>query len=184
MIVLIFHGSRDPDHNQQAAELAKAVGAGYAFMEVEPRFRGGLGVPVFVADGADYRRALEIATVKAPPLLGWPGFAEYLKGLGAQLYIFHGPDGGDVAALGLPVAFLEGEPNVDKAPCVETAAPVVLTRGYIYKKIEAKYRRCRARLLPPLAEQPAFVDYLRRTLPLIVRKYGVANSTTDDELHS
>lgn len=182
MIVLIFHGSRDPDHNRQAAELARAVGADYAFMETEPKFRGGLGVPMFVADGADYRRALEIATVKAPPLVKWPGFAEYLRGLGAELYIFHGPDRGDVASLGLPVAFIEGEPNLDKAPCVEVAAPVVITRGHIYKLIQAKYSRCPARLMPPLAEQPKFVEYLRKTLPLVVQRFQNAEVMRDEEL--
>ncbi|ABP51803.1 hypothetical protein [Pyrobaculum arsenaticum] len=179
MIVLIFHGSRDPDHNLQAAELARALGLGYAFMETEPRFSGGVGVPMFVADGADYRHAAEVATVKAPPLLRWPGFADYLKGLGAQLYIFHGPDRGDVAALGLPVAFLEGEPSIEDAPCVEMAAPVVLTRGYIYKKIAAKYSRCQANLLPPLAEQPTFIEYLRRTLPIIISRYRQADIATN-----
>jgi hypothetical protein len=168
-VVLIFHGSRDPAHNEQARRLAEAVGVRYAFMEAEPRFAGGLGVPIFVADGADYRKALEVATVKAPPLLRWPGFLDYLKGLKAQLYIFHGPDHfGEIKATGLPAAFLYGDPNIDEAPCVDVAAPVVLTRGYIYSMIKKKYRRCGARLLPPLAEQPAFVEYLREALPKIL----------------
>ncbi|MEZ0319397.1 MAG: hypothetical protein ABWK05_05320 [Pyrobaculum sp.] len=172
MVVLIFHGSRDPDHNKQAEELARKIGADYAFLETEPLYKGGLGIPVFIADGADYRRALEIATVKAPPLVKWPGFREYLASQGAQLYIFHGPDRGDVAELGLPLAFLYGEPNIRNAPCVKTAAPVVLTRGYIYKQIEKLYSRCQARLLPPLAEQPTFVEYLRRTIPIVLRQYA------------
>ncbi|MEM1597061.1 MAG: hypothetical protein QXP31_04415 [Pyrobaculum sp.] len=172
MVVLIFHGSRDPDHNRQAAELAKKIGADYAFLETEPFYKGGLGVPLFVADGADYRKALQIAPVKAPPLVKWPGFKEYLEGLGAQLYIFHGPDKGDVAQLGLPTAFLEGEPNIRDAPCVKTAAPVVITRGHIYKQIERLYSRCQTHLLPPLAEQPPFIEFLRRAIPLVLKQYA------------
>jgi len=178
VLVLIFHGSPDAEHNKQAAMLAKAVGAGYAFLEAEPMFTGGLGMPVFVADGADYRKALSIAAVKAPPLVKWPGFREFLLSLGAQLYIFHGPDRGDVGALGLPVAFLEGEPNIRDAPCVNVAAPVVLTRGYIYKKIESLYARCGARLLPPLAEQRQFLLYFKSVLPIVLEKWGPSKSVT------
>ncbi|ACB40817.1 hypothetical protein [Pyrobaculum neutrophilum] len=175
-IVLIFHGSRDPTHNAQAAEIAKALGVSYAFLEAaEPRYRGGgLGVPMFIADGSDYRKALEVAAVKAPPLLGWPGFVEYLRGLGADLYIFHGPDAeGQIRGTGLPVALLHGEPNVESAPCVAAAAPVVLTRGVIYNEIARRYGRCRTRLLPPLAEQPGFIEYLRRALPAVLDLYAV-----------
>lgn len=173
MIVLIFHGSRDEEHNRQARQLAETLGYSYAFMEREPYFNSGLGIPMFIADGADYRKALHVATVKSPPLIKWPGFVEYLKTLGAELYIFHGPDhGGEIGGLGLPVAFLEGEPNVSTAPCVKTAAPVVLTRGYIYKKIAAAYSRCGAELLPPLVEQRQFVEYLRQVIPHIVRRYA------------
>ncbi|MFN3803570.1 MAG: hypothetical protein ACK4SY_00760 [Pyrobaculum sp.] len=169
-MILIFHGSTDLTHNQQAIRLAEAVGAKCAFMEVEPRFRGGLGVPIFITDGADYRKALEIATVKAPPLVRWPGFIEYLKSLDADLYIFHGPDYGGIKDL--PIALLYGEPNLRKAPCVKTAMPVVLTRGYIYRKIEAEYTsRCPASLLPPLAEQEPFVEYLKATIKTIVDTY-------------
>ena len=172
-IVLLFHGSRDQGHNKQAKSLAEAVGVRYAFMEIEPRFSGeGLAVPVFIADGEDYRKALKVATVKSPPLLGWPGFVDYLRRLGAELYIFHGPDRGDVVATGLPAAFLHGEPNIETAPCVDVAAPVVLTRGYIYKKIQERYGRCRAELLPPLAEQPEFIKYLREAIPTILKHYA------------
>jgi hypothetical protein len=173
-VILLFHGSRDHQHNEQAKALAEAVGAGYAFMEVEPRFAGeGLAIPMFIADGEDYRKALAAATVKSPPLLKWPGFVDYLRSLGAQLHIFHGPDAtGDVKATGIPVAFLYGEPNVDTAPCVDVAAPVVLTRGYIYKKIQERYGRCKAKLLPPLAEQPEFIKYLRETIPTILKYYA------------
>lgn len=110
-VILLFHGSRDHQHNEQAKALAEAVGAGYAFMEAEPRFAGeGLAIPMFIADGEDYRKALAAATVKSPPLLKWPGFVDYLRSLGAQLYIFHGPDAtGEVKATGVPVAFLYGE---------------------------------------------------------------------------
>ncbi len=168
-MILIFHGSRDLQHNTQAIELAKSLGAGYAFMEIEPKFRGGLGIPMFVTDGSDYRKALEVATVKAPPLLKWPNFVNYLKSLAAELYIFHGPDTGDVRSLDIPVAFLYGEPNIEEVKCVTKAAPVVLTRGYIYKTIEAKYTsRCNAVLLPPLAEQEQFVQYLKATLPKVI----------------
>ncbi|MFN7105848.1 MAG: hypothetical protein ACK4M3_04625 [Pyrobaculum sp.] len=163
-MILIFHGSRDLTHNRQAIRLAEAVGAKYAFMEVEPKFRGGPGVPIFITDGVDYRKALKLATIKAPPLVMWPGFIEYLKSLNADLYIFHGPQHGDIK----PIALLYGEPNLRDTPCVKTAMPVVLTRGYIYRKIEAEYTsRCPARLLPPLAEQKQFVEYLKSALKLI-----------------
>ena len=173
-VILLFHGSRDRQHNEQAKALAEAVGAGYAFMEAESRFAGeGLAIPLFVADGEDYRRALAVATVKSPPLLKWPGFVDYLRSLGAQLYIFHGPDrAGEIKAAGMPVAFLYGEPNVDMAPCVDVAAPVVLTRGYIYKKIQERYGRCKAKLFPPLAEQPGFIKYLREAIPTILKHYA------------
>lgn len=175
-VVLIFHGSRDSMHNTQVAEIAKALGVSYAFLEAaEPRYRGGgLGVPIFITEGSDYRKALEVAAVKAPPLLGWPGFVDYLRGLGADLYIFHGPDaGGQIRHTGLPVVFLYGEPNIDSAPCVTTAAPVVLTRGVIYNEIARRYSRCKTQLLPPLAEQPGFIEYLRRALPVVLDLYAV-----------
>jgi len=173
-VILLFHGSRDHQHNEQAKALAEAVGAGYAFMETEPRFAGeGLAIPMFIADGEDYRKALAAATVKSPPLLKWPGFVNYLRSLGAPLYILHGPDAtGEVKATGIPVAFLYGEPNVDAAPCVDVAAPVVFTRGYIYKKIQERYGRCKAKLLPPLAEQQEFIKYLRETIPKILKYYA------------
>ncbi len=172
-VVLIFHGSRDQRHNEQAKALAEAVGAGYAFMEAEPKFQGGLGIPMFITNGEDYRKALKVATVKSPPLIRWPGFVEYLRSLNAELYIFHGPDEtGEIKATDLPIALLYGDPNIDQAPCVETAAPVLLTRGYIYNKIEERYRRCKAKLLPPLAEQPEFTEYLRKTIPTILKRYA------------
>ncbi|MEM1836541.1 MAG: hypothetical protein QXU58_03060 [Pyrobaculum sp.] len=175
MIVLIFHGSRDEEHNRQAIELARRLGYGYAFMEIEPRFKEGFGIPMFITDGADYRKAIEVATVKSPPLIRWPGFINYLKSLQADLYIFHGPDyGGEIEKTGLPFALLEGEPNIDYVDCVEKAAPVVLTRGYIYKKIAEKLRRCETQLLPPLVEQEGFVTYLRETLPVVLKSSGAA----------
>jgi len=72
-VILLFHGSSDHQHNEQAKALAEAVGAGYAFMETEPRFAGeGLAIPMFIADGEDYRKALAAATVKSPPCLSGP----------------------------------------------------------------------------------------------------------------
>lgn len=166
-MLLVFHGSRDADHNEHAARIAQALGLKYAFLYVEPRFTGGPGIPMFISDGDDYRKALELSSIKTPPLIRWPGFVDYLKSLGTGLYIFHGPDRGE-SNLGLPVAFLEGEPSLGGAPCVETVAPVVLTRGHIYKKIAEKYARCNARLLPPLGEQEAFLQYLKTAIPQVV----------------
>lgn len=166
-MILVFHGSRDDRHNRQAAEFAMWLGFKVAFMEAaEPRYRGEPNaVPIFIAPGADYEKAAKATGSKVPPLLLWRGFVDYLKGLGADVYIFHGPDEtGAIRETGLPVAFLYGEPSLDKIPCPKRAAPVVLTRGFIYDRIVEKLARCQSEVLPPLFEQPGFEEFFKKAL--------------------
>lgn len=169
-----MHGSRDPKYVDSVEAFAKRLGVGYAFLKDFERRPGVVYVPVFVASGGDYRRAVQLSGSSVPPLVRWPGFGEYLKSLGADVYIFHGGDDeeyiSDVRSLGLPYAFLEGAPSIGPESCGGTAAPVVLTRGVIYERIEAAWRSagCGGELLPPLFEQEEFAAYFSRALKLLL----------------
>jgi hypothetical protein len=169
-IVLLLHGSRDPRYKESVKAFAERLGVRYAFLNEPTKPSGALYVPVFVAGGGDYKRAAALAGSSIPPLARWPGFGDYLRSLGADLYIFHGGDDeeyiSDVKSLGLPYVFLEGEPSIQQSSCRDLAAPVVLTRGTIYDRIEAAWRDagCRGKLLPPLFEQEGFVDYFSQAL--------------------
>ncbi|MEZ0248086.1 MAG: transposase, partial [Thermoproteus sp.] len=172
------HGSRDPRYLESVRKFAEALGLGYAFLEGFTPIRGAVYVPVFIAGGSDYRRALRLSGSSIPPLARWPGFKEYLKGLGAAVYIFHGSREEeyieDVRSLGLPYVFLEGEPPVGPDACKGVGAPVVLTRGVIYDRMASAWRDagCREELLPPLFEQKDFARYFSEALRSLVAPTG------------
>ncbi|CCC80802.1 sirohydrochlorin chelatase [Thermoproteus tenax] len=175
-ILLLLHGSKDPRYRESVERFAGRLGLKYAFLEgFEPR-PGVLYLPIFVAPGADYRKALSLANLKAPPLIRWPGFADYLRSLRADVYIFHGSDEpeyiNEVASLGLRFAFIEGEPSLKSVGCRGLGAPVVLTRGIIYDRASELWREagCRYELLPPLFEQEGFVQYFSSALSSLLAK--------------
>ncbi len=169
-VVLLLHGSRDPRYLESVKAFAEKLGVGYAFVRNFARTPGALYVPVFIAGGGDYRAAAALAGSSIPPLARWPEFGDYLRSLGAGMYIFHGGEDeeyiSDVESLGLPYVFLEGEPSIGPPYCRDVAAPVVLTRGIIYDRIEYAWRGagCRGELLPPLFEQEGFAAYFSRAL--------------------
>lgn len=175
-LILLLHGSKDSAYVESVAAFARRLGLGYAFLKGFEKREGAVYVPVFVANGEDYKWAVELSGFRVPPLARWPGFAEYLRGLGADLYVFHGsPDPAyvsDVESLGLPYAFLEGEPDLRSKGCPRSAAPVVLTRGVIYNAVASAYRSmgCSTALLPPLFEQPQFAEYFSEALEALLRR--------------
>ena len=177
-IVLVLHGSRDPRYVESVDMFARRLGLRYVFLKDLRREPGAVYVPIFVAGGGDYRRAVALSSSSVPPLARWPGFGEYLKALGAGIYIFHGGDDeeyvSDILSLGLPYVFLEGRPSIGPESCRDVGAPVVLTRGVIYDRIEAAWRRagCRGRLLPPLFEQEGFASYFSRALREVLLAAG------------
>ncbi|MEL9990284.1 MAG: transposase [Thermoproteus sp.] len=181
MIVLLLHGSRDPRYLESVRAFAEALGLRYAFLEDFSPIHGAVYVPVFIASGGDYRRALRLSGSSIPPLARWPGFKEYLKGLGAAVYIFHGSRDveyvEDVRSLGLPYVFLEGEPSIGPDACRGVGAPVVLTRGVIYDRIVSAWRSagCRGELLPPLFEQEGFARYFSEALRSLIAPTGGGN---------
>ncbi|MFB6490573.1 MAG: transposase [Thermoproteus sp. AZ2] len=172
-VVLVLHGSKSPDYLASASSFSKRTGLRYVFVEdLKAQSGEAVYVPVFVAGGADYRRASEMSGSSIPPLARWPGFADYLRGLRADVYVFHGGDPeaeADVEALGLPYVYLEGKPHITSRGCVGRAAPVVLARGVIYNRIAEAYRGCPTELLPPLFEQEGFADYFLGALRGLIK---------------
>lgn len=186
MIALLLHGSRDPGYLDSVEKFAKRLGVGYAFLENFEKRPGVVYVPVFVARGEDYRRAVYLSGSSTPPLARWPGFGDYLRSLNADIYIFHGSYDeeyiSDVRSLGLPYVFLEGMPSITPESCGDVGAPVVLTKGVIYERIKSAWRGagCKGILLPPLFEQEGFISYFSNALKRLLSAAG-GNS---DELRS
>ncbi len=174
-VVLVFHGSHDVRHVRAALDFARRVGARAAFKEVSrpslSDVRGNVYVPMFLGWGKDYMEAVSLTGSPIPPIMEWPGFGEFVRSLGARLYLLHGSHErrylGEVEMLGVDYAFLVGEPNVAGVPCPPTAMPLVLTPGAIHDKlVERISSRCPETALVgrPLVEMPRFQRYFTDTL--------------------
>ncbi|GAB6943873.1 hypothetical protein [Vulcanisaeta sp. JCM 14467] len=182
-IVIVLHGSRDPDYINSVKRFAEGVGISYAFISYsKPSINdvaGDIYIPLFVGYGKDYERAVSITGFEAPPLLRWPHVGDFLLSLGPGLYVFHGENDqrliDDINRLGLhDVVFLKIEPtlrNYLTNHCPDRVIPVVLTQGVIYKEILAMVRdSCpNAEVLRPLFELQEFITYFRGSLTWLVQ---------------
>ncbi len=174
-LVLVFHGSHDPRHVRAALAFARRVGARVAFKEASRPgigdVRGDIYVPMFLGWGKDYMEAASLTGSTIPPIMEWPGFGDFVRSLGASLYLLHGSHEErylqEVEMLGVDYAFLVGEPNVAHVPCPPTAMPLVLTPGAIHDRLVGRLSsRCPGTVLVggPLVEMPVFERYFRGAL--------------------
>ncbi|WP_054842203.1 hypothetical protein [Vulcanisaeta distributa] len=183
-IVIVLHGSRDPNYVNSVRRFAENVGVDYAFVSYsKPSINevvGDLYIPLFIGYGKDYERAVDIAGFEAPPLLKWPGIRDFLLSLGPGLYVFHGDNDQrfieNVGDLNLyDVAFLKIEPTLRSYlanHCPNRVIPVVLTQGMIYKEILTMVKNScpNAEVLrPPLFELQRFMNYFRDSLPWLIQ---------------
>ncbi len=182
-VVIVVHGSRDPDYIDSVRNFANNVGVLYAFNSLaEPSVNdisGDVYVPLFVGYGKDYDNAVAITGYESPPLLEWPGIKQFLLNLGPGLYVFHGENDqrflNEIDRLGLTdVAFLKLEPllnNYLTNHCPNRLIPVILARGSIYKEILTTTQNLcpNTNVLRPLFELREFMDYFRGVLPWLIR---------------
>ncbi|WP_252900243.1 hypothetical protein [Vulcanisaeta sp. JCM 14467] len=93
-IVIVLHGSRDPDYINSVKRFAEGVGISYAFISYsKPSINdvaGDIYIPLFVGYGKDYERAVSITGFEAPPLLRWPHVGDFLLSLGPGYMYFMG----------------------------------------------------------------------------------------------
>lgn len=120
-VVIVLHGSQDPDYIDSVRHFAENVGLYYAFISYsKPSINDVVGdvyIPLFIGYGKDYERAVAVTGFEAPPLLEWPGVRDFLLGLGPGLYVFHGENDvrfiSDLGKLNIrDVAFLKIEPTL------------------------------------------------------------------------
>jgi len=184
-IVIVLHGSRDPDYVKSVEEFARSVSVRYAFKELaRPLIHevpGDVYLVLFVGYGGDYEDAVNKVGYATPPLLEWPGFVELISSLKPELVVLHGNNykrfHEEVRGLisgGLNVAFLEVEPSVStvlRSHCPTRILPLVLTRGVIYRRITREVREyCPStELLPPLFELGVFREYFLGMLNWVLR---------------
>ncbi len=182
-IVIVLHGSRDPDYLSSVESFAKNVGVSYAFTSYsKPSINdvtGDIYIPLFIGYGKDYERAVAITGFEAPPMLEWPHVRDFLLSLGPGLYVFHGENDprfiDSVSKLSIQgIAFLKIKPTLEGYlinHCPSKVIPVVFTQGVIYKEILTVVRKScsNTEVLKPLFELQEFIAYFRDLLPWLLQ---------------
>ncbi|ADN50393.1 hypothetical protein [Vulcanisaeta distributa] len=182
-IVIVLHGSRDPDYLSSVESFAKNVGVSYAFTSYsEPSINNVIGdiyIPLFIGYGKDYERAVAITGFETPPMLEWPYVRDFLLSLGPGLYVFHGENDprfiDSVSKLSIQdIVFLKIEPMLEDYlinHCPGKVIPVVFTQGVIYKEISTVVRKScsNTEVLKPLFELQEFITYFRNLLPWLLQ---------------
>ena len=182
-VVIVLHGSRDPDYIDSVRRFAESLGIGYAFVSYSrPSISDVVGdvyMPLFVGYGKDYDRAVAATGFETPPLLRWPHVRDFLLSLGPGLYVLHGDDDprfiNDVSGLGIrDMAFLNIEPTLENYltnHCPGRVIPIVLTQGVIYKEVVNTVKNScpDTEVLKPLFELREFMEYFRNSLPWLIQ---------------
>ena len=159
----MFHGSvTGGDYVVDATKFAEEVGGVAAFVEgVGPRpwEVEGIRVPIYVAYGKDYERALAISDVPLPPIITWPGLAGLIAD--ADAVALHGSDHPAnryyLERLGKPYITLS---DLDGGPqCRGVVQPLVLFRGWTYSRFAKSLKGCVLR--EPLGLMPEFAKLAR-----------------------
>ncbi len=182
-VVIVLHGSRDPDYLGSIRNFAESVGVDYAFISYSRplvnEVVGDVYIPLFIGYGKDYDQAVAVTGFEAPPLLRWPRVRDFLLGLGPGLYVLHGEGDprfiNDVGRLNIhDVAFLKIKPTLRDylaSHCPGRVIPIILTRGVIYKEVLTTVRdSCpNTKVLEPLFELREFMNYFRDSLQWLIR---------------
>lgn len=174
-LVMLIHGSRDPEYLSSVAEFSRRLGLGYSLMLNGITQGDGLTFPLFVEYGYDYERALSRAQLKVKPLLEWPGFMDSLISNTSGVVIMHGSRNprfrqelNSLINAGIRAYLLVGEPNISDMVnhCPVEAYLLFLFRGSIVNKVvkEVKGICPGVRLRGPLCCDEWFISYLREKL--------------------
>ena len=170
-LVLVFHGSvTGGDYVSDATRFAEEVGGVATFVEgVGPRpwEVEGVRVPIYVAYGRDYERALALSDVPLPPIIAWPGLNKLIAD--ADLVALHGSNHPAnqyyLKRLGKPYITL-GDLN-GEARCSGVVRPLVLFRGWTYSRFLKSLRGCVVR--EPLGLVPGFASLAKSLIDTFIR---------------
>jgi len=173
-VKLILHGSKDPRYLKSVSDFAAALNIQYSFQCPGP----GHGIPLYVARGNDYEKAEAACVSGVPPLLEWPGFIDFINGLGVDLIAMHGSNKPlSLSGLRPDIAFIEsGEPLLSdyvRKRCPGSTLILLLAPGIIMDKAIEQLRRCSPNVMGPLMEMESFREYFRRVLPIMIMNKAV-----------
>jgi hypothetical protein len=181
-VVIVLHGSGDPDYINDVRNFAGRINVSYAFVShVKPLVNeviGDIYIPLFVGYGSDYDKAVSIIGYASPPLLDWPGIREFLISLGPGLYVFHGDDDPrfirEIGNLDLGnTAFLAIKPGLAELLgryCPDKVIPILFTNGVIYKRVlDVTKSLCPSTYVErPLFELESFINYFMKSLGWLI----------------
>jgi hypothetical protein len=181
-VVIVLHGSEDPDYLSDVDYFARRANVSYAFISharpLVHEVHGDIYIPLFIGYGSDYDRAVSTTGYSSPPLLDWPRVREFLLGLGPGLYVLHGNDDPrflkEVANLGLVnIAYLMVKPRLEEVlsrDCPGRVIPVLFANGTIYKRIlEVTGTLCpNTYVEKPLFRLDSFINYFRSSLGWLI----------------
>jgi|GEM_PF-552837 hypothetical protein len=186
-LVMLVHGSRDPEYLNSVREFSQLLGVGHSLMLNGETHGKGLTFPLFIEYGDDYERALAKANLKVKPLLEWPGFIETLRENVSGAIVMHGSRNprfreelSELVKAGLKVYLLVGEPNISSIAneCPSEVYLLFLFRGVIFNRAAAEVKaNCGdVEVKGPLYREPWFISYLKANLGYLSLN-GIGNSS-------